>query len=595
MKRNATILSLSLIFLVSLVFVPSSTAWGQMPDNGKLITSNATLNEKYLAITDIYITNHDWSAPTPPNPSYTGVTWDLYNGKPICTVPYVQGETGTMVMPTDINSGIGGDWVYIWVKYDWVAATDSTPVLVDIAVHHWPNWNVDCPAGWEPAHGDDNGMLTTRADNACWRNGLCVRYAPMNQTETFITNLSISFTDTSEATSPSLCPANEGYWPMAQDDLDIHMGCGDGKWMYLSYNQARRWPPMPASLPTPSASEKVIDLKKYAPRVWLADYEPGHPEGEIYFPSSVEWAFAHMHREWWSAWWLYTNDPLDSPSDVLPYFHGCDGASTGSPCSLTDTPVYAFWDEVEFDVSGDWVKVADLIYFYYYPYNRGKDVLGTMYGSHVSDWEHVSVRLTPQWDEQSGWSLKPAQIYLSAHDFGRNYLWDQISKTEGHTVLLPIILRQADTALDNQTQQAEQTETIDQTISFTTHPVVYAAWGAHGLWRDPGIHDYKHLPLPWPFDTLSDWTGAGTAWDTWNLVIAFDFDTKMGLGDATWPVWMSKDYDNGSIGNTDPASGPIYRWGNDEWDCNSTFGFCRLDKGPTGPVDKGVWDIEILR
>ena len=48
MKRNATILSLSLIFLVSLVFVPSSTAWGQMPDNGKLITSNATLNEMFL-------------------------------------------------------------------------------------------------------------------------------------------------------------------------------------------------------------------------------------------------------------------------------------------------------------------------------------------------------------------------------------------------------------------------------------------------------------------------------------------------------------------------------------------------------------------
>lgn len=105
------------------------------------------------------------------------------------------------------------------------------------------------PLGGKPAHGDDNGALTTRANNACWRNGLCVRYAPMNQTETFITNLSISFTDTSEATCPSLCPANEGYWPMKQDDLDIHMGCGDENWMYLSYNQARRWPPMPASLP----------------------------------------------------------------------------------------------------------------------------------------------------------------------------------------------------------------------------------------------------------------------------------------------------------------------------------------------------------
>lgn len=341
--------------------------------------------------------------------------------------------------------------------------------------------------------------------------------------------------------------------------------------------------------------------------MWLADYEPDHPEGEIYFPSSVEWAFEHMNRAFpvllpeAPKWWLFTKDSLSSPSDVLPYFHGCDGASTGSPCSLTETPVYAFWDEVEFDVSGDWVKVYDLIYFFYYPYNRGKAISafplnGTVLGNHVGDWEHVSVRLTPQWDEQSGWSLKPAQIYLSAHDFGRNYLWDQISKTEGYPIFLPLILQQGSPALVDQAQQVEQTNTVDQTIWFTTHPVVYAAWGAHGLWRDPGEHVYKHLPA-W-LGVLSDWTGEGIAWETWHLVSASDYDTETGLGGATWPVWMSKDYNDPSIGNADPASGPIYRWGNSEWGCVDFFGerlACRLEDGPTGPVDKGVWDIEILR
>lgn len=388
---------------------------------------------------------------------------------------------------------------------------------------------------------------------------------------------------------------------MKQDDLDIHTGCGDGYWMYIVYNQARRWPAMPASLPTPSDSEKIIDLNRYAPRVWLADYEPDHPEGEIYFPSSVEWSFEHLNRVWFQPvfhpvppnWWLFTKDPLGSPSSVLPYFHGCDGASTGSPCSLADAPAYAFWDEVEFDVSGDWVKVHDLVYFFFYPYNRGKEVFDTMYGNHVGDWEHVSVRLTPQWDEQTGWSLKPAQIYLSAHDFGRNYLWDEISKTFWGTIFLPTILQNGSPSLFNQTQQAEQAATVSQMTSLPTHPIVYSAWGAHGLWRDPGEHVYKHLP--WPAGTLSDWTGPGTAWDTWHHVTAFDYDSKMGLGGSTWPVWMSGDYGNPSLGDSNPASGPIYRWGNYERGCDAISGSCRLEDGPTGPVSKGVWDVEILQ
>ena len=45
----------------------------------------------------------------------------------------------------------------------------------------------------------------------------------------------------------------------------------------------------------------------------------------------------------------------------------------------------------EFDV-----EVADLVYFFYYPYNRGKEVLFTIWGNHVGDWEHITVRLAWQ-------------------------------------------------------------------------------------------------------------------------------------------------------------------------------------------------------
>ena len=134
--------------------------------------------------------------------------------------------------------------------------------------------------------------------------------------------------------------------------------------------------------------------------------------------------------------------------------------------------------------------------------------------------------------------------------------------------------------------------TGDGLSSIATHPVVYAAWGAHGLWQYPGEHIYTHTPV----GTLSDWTGEGTAWDTWLNLIAFDFDTKLGLGDVAWPTWMGEDYGDQGAGDSDPSSGPIYRWGNVEMGCDDLItGYCRLENGPTGPVSKGVWDVEILR
>ena len=48
-------------------------------------------------------------------------------------------------------------------------------------------------------------------------------------------------------------------------------------------------------------------------------------------------------------------------------------------------------------------------------------------------------------------------------------------------------------------------------------------------------------------------------------------------------------------GPDDPASGPIYRWGTYKFGCEAVpvIGVdiaCRMEVGPTGPADKGIWD-----
>jgi len=237
---------------------------------------------------------------------------------------------------------------------------------------------------------------------------------------------------------------------------------------------------------------------------------------------------------------------------VLPFFYGCDNYYRND-CSYTDMPAYAFWHEEtvgEGDMSFEFV---DLVYFFFYPYNRGKRVLSYTYYSHVGDWEHLTVRLTWQWDEQTqNWSLKPVGVYLSAHSFGSAYAWEQVPK-EG------------------------------------THPIAFAAKGSHGLWIDAGIHKYGQALE----EDLTDHTSEGSHWDTWNLLEYFDFDEKQGLGSSTWPLWMDLEYNDHTLGDSDPASGPIWRWGNPEME-QCPFGYCWLVDGPTGPVDKDLWDDLIL-
>jgi hypothetical protein len=293
---------------------------------------------------------------------------------------------------------------------------------------------------------------------------------------------------------------------------------------------------------------KVEYLRRYAPQVWFHS-------NEQYWPSSVEWSFNFLKRYWShdsGRWWLLTKQKLEEPSSVLPYFHGADPEKqwTDIPLKLEDVPVYAFWHDMP-------QRTVDLVYFFYYPYNRGKDIdvaFGTVMGNHVGDWEHVTVRLTPKRDSQGRMTLEPARdaesFSLAYHSTDARYAWGKVPK-----------------------------------VQDTEHPIIYSAAGSHGSYLWPGRHEYGSVAL----QDLVDYTGAGTAWETWKKMEYFDYDAKKRLGPTpmgTCPNWLKKDDRNKDVGNEHPASGPLWRWGNYRWKEVAGSGYYRLEHGPTGPADK---------
>jgi hypothetical protein len=486
------------------------------------------ISDEVYVIVDVMVTDNRGSVPA----DYTGLSGSS------CTEPYIPGEVGERHSSTDVNLGIGGTDTSIWVRYDRLPITSTTPVLTGIAVKHWTDWVASCPEGWVRASGASSGIpgaLTTGTWGSCWRNGLCVRYEPLEDVETFVSNACYSWTGSPGPACPGLCYSNDAGWLMYPDDQDIHQGCGDGQWVKICANRAYLWPPMPPEVDLTDV-EKLDLVTMYAPRIWMA-------EGEAYMPSSVEWAFPEQERylNGDGNYWLRTRDSLPEPSSVLPFFYG----------DLDSSVIYAFWVEKEIEIGDRTQELVDIVYFVYFPYNRGKEIVGTVWGNHVGDWEHITVRLGWSYASDTGWILAPKLVYVSAHDFGGVYDWASLDKTD------------------------------------RTHVVVYCAWGSHGFWKSAGDHPYHSIP--WLGD-LIDECSAGTAWDTWLSIEAFDYDLETGLGGSTWPSWMSRDFTSPGTGDpSDPASGPIFRWGNTERGCSDRFGACRLENGPTGPTSKGMW------
>lgn len=292
-------------------------------------------------------------------------------------------------------------------------------------------------------------------------------------------------------------------------------------------------PTITISYPSHTVSpEQQRDLMaKYAPKVWLA-------KGEEFHPSSVDWSMPYLNKTPIDGRpWLITRENMPTPGTELDYFKGQQ--------NLSDVPVYAYWAD-KFD--GD----VDLIYFMYYPYNLGKKVAGKTYGDHVGDWEHVTVRL--RWTDLDGDThLRPIMFAYEAHGDTTKVEWPSAGEASG------------DIAFEGD------------------HPIVYAAYGSHGLWASAGEHVYKDLPV---FE-LSDDTSKGTAWDTWNNLVLLDYTTKSPISPTeTYPAWMGYNGDGWRSQNP----GGVYRWGNEHAGVAiKPLGIYERSDGPTGPVDKPVW------
>lgn len=248
------------------------------------------------------------------------------------------------------------------------------------------------------------------------------------------------------------------------------------------------------------SEQTVID---YAPIVKL------HPQEE-FFPSSVEFFLENVHQQ---GDFLVTNQILSFESDShLPFF-------AGQNLDVTTPPVYAV--RVPKPQLGP--NVEDVHYFFFYPYNRGKDILGSIFGNHVGDWEKIRIRFVGE---------KPLTMKVAYHDSARIY---------------PV---PAPNTNDNSSE----------VMMWGTHPIIYSAKGSHGSYVRPGDHGYAVV--------LNDETAeGGKIWNTHENVVIIDY-APVGLY-APEINWMN-------------FTG---RWGNPAGK-TEMFGYHILESGPLGPSEK---------
>lgn len=275
-------------------------------------------------------------------------------------------------------------------------------------------------------------------------------------------------------------------------------------------------------------------LRTYAPVVYLH-------EDEKYFPSSISSFFSQTHRVWddKEKWCQFpTEGDLDSD---LPLYMGQK--------DLDNVPVYAFWSRKD-------VNVVDHYYFKFYPFNFGKVIAGTIFGNHIGDWEHVTVRLIDG---------APAGVYLPYHEWGTNHKWMAFN------------------------------------IDGGTHPVAYSAVGSHGTHARPGTINY----LNYFVGHLKDECSKGPRWETWKALEGFYVGSEKAAlpgnkENTVFPPAFSGGYDNKALVG---EVGPIHRWGipYEFGHCSTVIPIpvppfvapipfrCKFETGPSGPDEKGLW------
>jgi hypothetical protein len=177
--------------------------------------------DRVLVIVDVMTLNHWEYVPE----GYTGISFST------CTEPFIPSVTGEFTTPSDVNIGIGGDTKFIWVKYMELPENSDMMVLVDIGVAHWSYWRPYHPPEWEPA-----GPLSTGTWGDCWRTGLIAKYLPLSASDNIVSTICLSITGSGYQNScPDSILADEMYWPRETSPLDIHRGCGDDNFVFVSY------------------------------------------------------------------------------------------------------------------------------------------------------------------------------------------------------------------------------------------------------------------------------------------------------------------------------------------------------------------------
>lgn len=187
-------------------------------------------------------------------------------------------------------------------------------------------------------------------------------------------------------------------------------------------------------------------LLLYSPILWLA-------QNEQYLPCTVEYFENYTHREIIDGrYWRVSNQKLTDPSEILPYFHGQNPESVPMYVIITPNideknPV----DAMKYPHNHSIVAT----YFTLYPYNRGKQILDTVWDNHVGDIEHAHIFFK---------NAIPTKIIASYHSWNTTKTWG------------------------------------DSSIEMNgTHPVLYSAKGSHGLWFSVGKHEY----MPGLYDETS--------------------------------------------------------------------------------------------
>jgi hypothetical protein len=266
----------------------------------------------------------------------------------------------------------------------------------------------------------------------------------------------------------------------------------------------------PANL-VPGPAELAL-AKKFAPIVVLA-------QGEPYLPSSIEFYAPHVTLQCKGAnakgsvlavagtlpdpgaqqsnCFLTTNEKMKGPDHILAFFKG------QAPSAKSPVPVYvSFYRSAK---NG----ALNIQYLTFYPYNWGKNVCLSLaprdhcmakrhqMDNHVGDWEGMTIQV--QNDQLVG-------VRVGAHS----------ASTIGFTYLKSATGKCADEGGSGDLNKVSPLSCIEVRSG---HPVVYSAWGSHGIWGKPGNHNYNTLPTG---ERLNDSTTKGIEWHTDALQVVAD-------------------------------------------------------------------------